>query len=94
MPNNDNFEVPSDLVFSGKNHIIKHTFLSHSSSLDQGPFTRVGSTMLFYNETSSSYDEAINSCAKYGAHLVEVFTEEEWQQVNLYIRNDFPFRRK
>ena len=45
--------------------------------------------MLYYDRTPSSYDEAIESCAKYGAHLVEVFTKEEWKQVmppkNYYI---------
>ena len=48
---------------------------------DLGPFTWVGSTMLYHNQTPSTYDEAIYSCAKYGAHLVEVFTEKEWRQV-------------
>ena len=41
----------------------------------------VGPTMLYFNRTPSTYDEAIDSCAKYGAHLVEVFTDKEWKQV-------------
>ena len=32
--------------------------------------------MLFYNQRKLSYEEAVDSCAKYGAHLVEVFTED------------------
>ena len=44
-------------------------------------FTMVGSTMLYHDQTKSSYDDAKSSCAGYGAQLVEILNEQEWDEV-------------
>ena len=74
--------VDGNTMMGDKSCITMMDFVCQKNLLwDQDPFEKVGSTMLYFNRTPSSYDEAINSCEKYGAHLVEVFTEKEWQQV-------------
>lgn len=55
---------------------------------DQHPFTNVGSTMLHHNQTPSTYDEAIASCANYGAKLVEIWTDEEYSELTKWISTD------
>ena len=45
------------------------------------PFTTVGSSMLYYNQTAIDYHEAIASCAECGAVLVEIWNEQEWSEV-------------
>ena len=41
----------------------------------------MGDTLLFYNDSMTSYDDAKTSCATYGAQLMEIWNEDEWLKV-------------
>ena len=51
-------------------------------SIAEPQFTKVGSSMLYFEKTPSSYHEAIRTCANYEAQLVELYNKEEWSEVN------------
>lgn len=37
--------------------------------------------MLYFEKAASSYDDAIYTCLKHGAQLLEIHNEEEWSKV-------------
>ena len=61
--------------------LVTHPLSTKIYSIAEPHFTKVGSSMLYFEKTPSSYHEAIQTCANYGAELVELHNKEEWSEV-------------
>ena len=46
---------------------------------------RVGNSTLYYNDTEMTYFQAKEKCRDLGSDLVEMRTEEEWDEVRTHV---------
>ena len=73
--------IEDDARFREVKAKIKATKTSNSTKISQKLFTRVGNFTLHYNDTSMTYFQARKKCHDLGATLVEMRTEDEWNEV-------------
>ena len=54
-------------------------------------FTRVGNTMVTYFDQNKTYVEAKRHCRSYNSKLLEIWNEEEWNEVIKHGVDSNPF---
>ena len=73
--------IEDDARFREVKAKIKAKKTSSSTMTSQNLFTRVGNFTLHYNNTLMTYFQAREKCRNLSSNLVEMKTEEEWNEV-------------